>query len=51
MDEAVVGDEVSLRNKEDFLQMILQNHPFLVSQHTEVPVPAMVQDLSLYNAQ
>lgn len=39
MDEAVVGDEVSLRNKEDLLQMNLQNQLFVVTQHTEVPVP------------
>lgn len=39
MDEAVVGDEVSLRNKEHLLQMNLQNQLFVVTQHTEVPVP------------
>ena len=39
MDEAVVGDEVSLRNKEDFLQMNLQNQPFVVSQHTRCLCP------------
>lgn len=35
----MVGDEVSLRNKDDFLQMNLQSQLFVVTQRTEVPVP------------
>lgn len=49
MDQAVVGDEVSLRNKEDFFQMNLQSQSIILTQNTEVPVQGLCLRVFLQN--